>query len=311
MPSKKKQGYCLTINNYTDDDVAGWLLHTETAKYAIVGFEVAPETGTPHMQCYVYWDNERHFDSMSKLFPRAYICFAKGSAKKNRKYCSKSDDFYETGELPEQGKRTDLDDVVDMLKRGATAADVKLKYPKTYLLHANKIDNFIATNTQEHCTNVYALKKSKDINVKAEVQKHFCDCRRVIYITEMSQISAYDSYDVIVYEPTFTEYMDSNYNDWAEGMPILYKYGYQWRKVIVEDLVLVVHPSSDLKWDSFSLLEDNREKYKEHYLQNIFDAKVQESVEAFESSRLEHDVIHASFHDDPEYKFLENLKSWN
>ena len=49
----QKVNYCFTYNNYTEPGEAAlktWL--AENCKYAVYGHEVAPSTGTPHLQGY-------------------------------------------------------------------------------------------------------------------------------------------------------------------------------------------------------------------------------------------------------------------
>lgn len=38
-------------------------------EYWIYGFEVAPETGTPHLQCYIVFNNPKEPRSCHKIFP--------------------------------------------------------------------------------------------------------------------------------------------------------------------------------------------------------------------------------------------------
>jgi len=115
--NERSRGWCFTINNYDklgdlpdrlfqafEDDV--------NCHYAIFGYEVAPTTGTPHIQGYVYYHTMKSFKQMSALTEKkADLRPAKGTAQQNRVYCSKSGTFKEHGEPGEQGKRKDLDQV--------------------------------------------------------------------------------------------------------------------------------------------------------------------------------------------------------
>jgi len=98
----KFRAWCFTLNNYTAKDEE----HIQTviktlARYVVYGREVAPGTGTPHLQGYVYFHNARQHKSVTRLLPRARVEPANGSAGQNRKYCSKEDeDFFEAGDIP-------------------------------------------------------------------------------------------------------------------------------------------------------------------------------------------------------------------
>lgn len=95
------RAYTITINNWTDNDIANWLSITENAVYSIVGFEVGPKKGTPHMQGYIYFKSARHLTSLAKQFDmRAKLLISKGSAEENRNYCIKDGHYYEQGTMP-------------------------------------------------------------------------------------------------------------------------------------------------------------------------------------------------------------------
>lgn len=112
----KARAIVFTINNWTAKDVENVEELMKEAKYAVFGKEVG-EQGTPHLQGYMAFESSRNFSALSKCLPRAHIEAAKGSAEQNRAYCSKGGDYKETGVLPRQGKRSDLDDVREQLAR--------------------------------------------------------------------------------------------------------------------------------------------------------------------------------------------------
>lgn len=98
--SGKARSYCFTLNNYTEDEENA--IHGIDCKYLIVGREVG-ENGTPHLQGYVSFDNPRSFNSVRKLCGgRAHLERANGGPASNREYCSKGNDFFEKGTLPEE-----------------------------------------------------------------------------------------------------------------------------------------------------------------------------------------------------------------
>lgn len=67
------------------------------------GKEVAPTTGTPHIQGYIYWKNGKTMSASRNLLPKR-VGFhepAKGSYKDNWNYCSKSNNVLTNMERPE------------------------------------------------------------------------------------------------------------------------------------------------------------------------------------------------------------------
>jgi hypothetical protein len=84
----RHRAWCLTINNYTQKDIDILNEQIECCTYIIVGDEVG-SSGTPHLQCYLHFKSGKTFTSIKKKFSTAHIEDAKGSAKDNKKYCSK------------------------------------------------------------------------------------------------------------------------------------------------------------------------------------------------------------------------------
>jgi len=122
----RSRGWCFVINNYTEDDKAAVArLIPEGAQYLICGYEVGKKTGTPHLQGYVYYTNQRSFKTMKERIERGWLAPARGTGKQNQKYCSKEGNlFLEIGEVPEQGKRVDLAEVYSLLESGGTYEQV-------------------------------------------------------------------------------------------------------------------------------------------------------------------------------------------
>lgn len=122
--TKKYQGWCFTINNYTDEDVA-WVMVLD-AQGVVAGREESEE-GTPHIQGAVYFKNKdkKRFAAMKKMHDRAHWEPMKGSWEDNRKYCTKEGDvIVDEGEGPKQGKRMDLTKMKRRIDEGATEEEL-------------------------------------------------------------------------------------------------------------------------------------------------------------------------------------------
>lgn len=107
--------------------------------------EVAPSTGKIHWQLYLEFTGQVSLVWIKKnMFNHAHIEEANGNAEQNKAYCSKNETaipgtFFEKGEPKVQGKRTDIEGVVDKIHAGATfrelassseSAPVLIKYYK-------------------------------------------------------------------------------------------------------------------------------------------------------------------------------------
>lgn len=101
----RKRAVCFTLNNYTEQDVLAInSLHDPDFQYVCYGKEVG-ESGTPHLQGYVYATNANTFSWFCARLPRCHCEFAKGSPDQAISYCFKDGDTYEWGTRPMSQKR--------------------------------------------------------------------------------------------------------------------------------------------------------------------------------------------------------------
>jgi hypothetical protein len=101
----RSRGWVVVINNYNPEEEKAF--QELDCRYVVYGREVAPSTGTPHLQGYVYFSSKKSLAQLKVLFPRAKLLLAKGTPQQNRTYCVKDGDFYERGELPMKGRAKD------------------------------------------------------------------------------------------------------------------------------------------------------------------------------------------------------------
>lgn len=97
MAPPRHRSYCFTWNNYPEDLSA---LSTLACKYLIYGKELAPETGTPHLQGFISFASAKSMSAVRSLLPGCHLSVARGTASQNKVYCSKGGDVYERGECP-------------------------------------------------------------------------------------------------------------------------------------------------------------------------------------------------------------------
>ncbi len=110
---KRYRGWVITDNNYVSDAIALYK-SVKGVLWGIMGKEVAPTTGTPHLQGYLYTKYNITLSAMKKRIFTATkrnpdLEGANGTAEQNRAYCSKEDpNPMIWGVMPKQGTRTDL-----------------------------------------------------------------------------------------------------------------------------------------------------------------------------------------------------------
>jgi hypothetical protein len=98
-----------------------------------MGLERAPTTGTNHLHACITFTTAKRFGAVKELFPRGNLRRVR-FIEKARDYCQKTDpDYWESGERPRMGKRTDLDDAVGTLLESRDLTAVATEFPTTYV----------------------------------------------------------------------------------------------------------------------------------------------------------------------------------
>lgn len=145
----KARSFTFTLNNYTDDEQH--LVQSLSCKYLVFGREIAPETGTPHLQGFVTFPNPRSCAAVRRLLPRCHWEVAVASAAANRVYCTKSGDFHEAGHLPPDGGVLEVDrwrDIIRLAEAGSFSA-IKDSYPDVYGLRLGSLERIHRRRPQD------------------------------------------------------------------------------------------------------------------------------------------------------------------
>jgi hypothetical protein len=142
----RARSFCFTINTFDENTEA--FLQSLDCRYIIYGYEVAPSTGRPHLQGYVYFDNARSFEAVRKLIP-GHLEIAKGAPEQNFDYCSKDGNFFERGERPlsEKGKAAkQRDQYRECIQLAASNnfADMAQRYPDIFVRHVRNWDTIVS-----------------------------------------------------------------------------------------------------------------------------------------------------------------------
>lgn len=96
----RSRNFIFTLNNYTDQHVALLNRLAPSLRYLVYGREVAPTTGTPHLQGFAIFANARTLSAVTRLMPGAHVEIARGSPEQCRTYCIKDGDYAEFGTPP-------------------------------------------------------------------------------------------------------------------------------------------------------------------------------------------------------------------
>ncbi len=119
----RSKGWCFTLNNPTEDEV---FLLDDRMDYLVYQLEQG-ESETPHYQGYIHFKQVKSLNQLKKLNVRTHWENAHGTAKQNQTYCTKVprlDGPWEYGDMPIQGKRTDLNEYRDAIMAGKRKRDL-------------------------------------------------------------------------------------------------------------------------------------------------------------------------------------------
>jgi len=92
----RNRNWVITLNNYVNTD----MFDNVVCKYIAYSKEVAPTTGTPHLQGYISFANAKTHQQVKRLLPRCFVAPMLGSVSQNETYCSKAGLLIERGEKP-------------------------------------------------------------------------------------------------------------------------------------------------------------------------------------------------------------------
>ncbi|AMH87650.1 replication-associated protein [Pacific flying fox associated cyclovirus-1] len=157
MPGEPKshRRYVFTLNNYSDDDVAR--LQQLEARYMVFGKEVAPTSGTKHLQGFINFGRAVRFNSARKLVGGDGVTEVTDRAASGGPngdcfdYLPHGNDpatrgFVFLGKPTSQGRRTDLQRVADLAKQsGTTAHTIAREFPVEFIKYGRGITNLLRT----------------------------------------------------------------------------------------------------------------------------------------------------------------------
>lgn len=165
MGDSRVRGFLFTKNNY-DEAYIEFLRHiiVPSAKYVVWGKEIAPTTGTPHLQGYVYYKEKKSLESQRLLF--ACDVRAVGVDNGCAGYCSKDGIVEEHGVPPKTTKEKSAEggaankrkweDAWESAVAGdydAIPCEIKWKYYET--MKKIRRDNVVPPEQLPRCDNLW------------------------------------------------------------------------------------------------------------------------------------------------------------
>lgn len=152
----KNRHWCFTLNNPLSVDCSDFFKDGNGAPlytYLVFQQEQAPGTGTRHLQGYVEFPNPRALAGVKRILPSAHWEQRRGTREQARAYCMKAESRFpdtepiEYGEFvpSQQGARTDLEALRDLIKQGATKRQLLEEHPQAVAKFPRFIDDCFNT----------------------------------------------------------------------------------------------------------------------------------------------------------------------
>ena len=145
MAGTRSRGWCFTINNPAEyyEELFISLRDDIPWQYIVYGRERG-ESGTPHLQGYVYYATLKSFHQIKEhLGTQAHIEKQRGPTQRAIEYCKKDGDYYEYGEAPvgPAGQANKWKIVIQLARQGKLQ-EIEDQYPAIFLRYHSKLQGF-------------------------------------------------------------------------------------------------------------------------------------------------------------------------
>lgn len=169
--NKKYYDYCFTYNNYTEEVENGLRTFADTeCTYLTYQREIAPETGTHHLQGFFRFKSRRSFLAIKRVLstlgcPGISLRVRRGTVDQAIDYCHKEEsrnpdnpEIVEYGRRPPgSGARSDLRAVVSRIEQGASLRELVIEAPEAFIRYSRGLERvrFILQRPRRHKTEIY------------------------------------------------------------------------------------------------------------------------------------------------------------
>lgn len=157
MSTKRVRSALGTWNNYDDESINK--IKKIPYRYLVIGKEVGPECGTPHLHFYIQLEKQTSLSKLRKTLP-CDLRAINGTPKQAADYCKKDNCFEEFGELMESESGGEKEkrrwrEIYDLAKEGRIEKVAELE-PRVALIHYKTLrciasDNTVAVAIERKC----------------------------------------------------------------------------------------------------------------------------------------------------------------
>ncbi|MDO4269801.1 MAG: replication protein [Eubacteriales bacterium] len=268
MQSRKWQ---ITINNplqkgFTHEKISTELQALKSIVYCCMSDEIGQ---TYHTHVYAAFSSAVRFSTLKARFPEAHLEATRGTSAQNRDYIRKSGKwendvkhgtripgtFEEWGEIPEEqpGRRTDLADLYEMIKSGATDVELLESFPKS-MLYLDKIERVRqALKAERYSTEfrplevTYIWGPTGSGKTRGVMEQYGYD--RVCRVTDYDHpFERYAGEDVLLFDEFRSQLRISDMLNYLDGYPLMLPCRYANRQACYTKVFLISNVPLDKQY---------------------------------------------------------------
>jgi len=229
----KAQTWLCTWNNptMTDEEFFEFLVKLESVKYFIFQREKGEETGTEHFQFYIEFQFARHFKTVKKVLPHGtHIEQRKGTKTQAREYCCKPEtrvgQVHEHGVFIEERQRTDLTNILALIKSGVPLHDLREEYEPQFFMFQSRFEKERVLYLEKQFKNIFRditvsyIHGSTGVGKTRSIAERF-GYDRLYRVTEYDQraFDNYDGQDIIIFEEFRSSFKIAQMLNYLDGHP--------------------------------------------------------------------------------------------
>lgn len=165
------KSWFFTHNNWDESDYKFFSDIEKT--YLVLGKEIAPTTGTPHLQGSITFGKNYRFSTLKKLSPRTSWSLTR-DLQGSRNYCMKERDYIIQNNKS-QGSRTDLHQVAEFAQTHSVR-EIAKEHPTLYIKYHSgieKLHNHLHTQERTQSPIVYWIYGPTGVG-KSHIVRQFC-----------------------------------------------------------------------------------------------------------------------------------------
>lgn len=238
MSGPRTKKWCFTLNNYTQEQEEH--IKDIECEYMIFGHEIAPSTGTRHLQGFIYFSQRRTMKTVKKLIgcDQVHLEAAGGTIQQNVDYCSKDhNDIFIKGNQPEEqstaggnATKRKWEEAISAAREGRfddIPPDLWIRYRKSFKDEYTEKKQInvkeITTKIKDHFYWIHGPTGTGKSTLARRMANALCDEGEEPYLKQLNKWwNGYKMQKVVIIEevsPNLCNIMSSYFKQWCDKWP--------------------------------------------------------------------------------------------